>query len=504
MPKRIRLKNLPLLLFPVLSLVIVVFNPFSPLHVINSMIAVVLLMAGWWISEAVPIAVTSLLPVVLFPLLGIMDGGKVAAEYFNDIIFLFMGGFILSMAMEKWNLHLKIAYKALMLFGSKPYRILFGFMFTSSFLSMWMSNTATAVIMLPIALSVANELELINGKDRMKKFKVGLLIGIAYGCSIGGITTLIGTPPNLAFAAIFKNMYPMASDISFASWFLFALPLNLILLSASSYILYILFKPEIKSNSSFNDFIRNKNIELGPATYEQRMVLTAFITFALLLIFKSDIVIGSFHIPGWNRIFINKAFIKDGTIAIFISVLLFVTATKNQEEKRLMNWNTAVKMPWAIILLFGGGFALAKGAVTSGLTSWVGEGLLKYASTPLVFFVGVNATFMTLITTFTSNVSTAQILLPAAGALSESMHLDPRLLMITMTFASSFAFILPIATPPNAIVFGSGEIRIKEMVLPGVILSLIGIILLIFLMFHWGIKVFQIDINSFPEWALPK
>jgi len=494
--------SISLYMFPLVALVIIVTNMFSNDPLINRMIAVVLLMAGWWISEAVPIAVTSVLPVVLFPLLGVMDGGTASEEYFNDIIFLFMGGFILSLALEKWNLHLKIAFKTLMLFGSKPYRILLGFMFTSSFLSMWMSNTATAVLMLPIALSVIKEMETIYGKEAMKRFKVGLLVGIAYACSIGGITTLIGTPPNLAFAAIFKSMYPHAAEITFSTWFVFGLPIYIILLASSSFIVYRLFPAKFSNGDSFRKYISKQNDDLGKVNYEQKRILVLFTLFALLLIFKNDLTIGSFHLPGWSDLFPFKSYIKDGTIAMLIAVMLFVIPSSSARGKKLMDWSTAVKLPWGIILLFGGGFALARGSVDSGLTQWIGESLAKYSHAPLPVFIGINATFMTFITTFTSNVSTAQILLPAAGALSQSIHLDPRILMISMTFASSFAFILPIATPPNAIVFGSGQIKMKDMVIPGLILSVIGIITLIVIMYLWGFEIFHIKPSVYPAWAI--
>ncbi len=501
MNKEFSLQNLSLYLFPILSFLIVVFNPIEGNPNIGKMIAVVVLMAGWWISEAVPIAITSLLPVVLFPLLGIMDGRDTSVQYFNDIIFLFMGGFILSLALEKWNLHLKIAFKTLLLFGSKPYKILMGFMVASSFLSMWMSNTATAVLMLPIALSVITEMEKIHGKQKMIRFRIGLLLGIAYSCSIGGITTLIGTPPNLAFVAIFKNMYPSAPSISFSSWFIFAFPMYLFLIFIASFVLYLIFRPQIKSVGTFRRYIQEENRKIGALTFEQKGVLVLFSLFALLLIFKNDLAIGSLRLPGWSGLFDHPKFIKDGNIAILIATILFVIPTKNEKGKKLMDWATAIKLPWGIILLFGGGFALAKGSVESGLTQWIGNGLVQYADTPPLLFIGLNTFIMAFLTEFTSNVSTTQILLPVIGALSESIQINPLFLMIPVTVASSLAFMLPVATPPNAIVFGSKQLRIKDMLLPGLILNIVGIITVTTVMYYWGTYVFDIDLSVFPEWA---
>ncbi|MDF1572485.1 MAG: SLC13 family permease [Bacteroidales bacterium] len=488
-------------LFPLIALSIVVFNPVNTTPEINRMIAAVVLMAGWWISEAVPIAITSLLPLVLFPLFGIMNGGTTAEQYFNDIIFLFMGGFILSLAMEKWDLHLKIAFRTLLLFGSKPYRILLGFMVTSSILSMWMSNTATAILMLPIAISVIRELEHLHGKEKMKRFKIGILLGIAYACSIGGITTLIGTPPNLALVAIFSNLYPEAEALSFSTWFIFALPVYIILLSTASVVLYYIFKPKFETVGTFRKYVRTEYQKMGRSTSEQKIIMGIFLTFALLLITRNDLNIIDFTLPGWSNLFKTPSFIKDGTVAISLAILLFVIPSVNKKGQQLMDWETSLKLPWEIILLFGGGFALARASVESGLTLWIGEGLTQYAGIPPLFFIGINTFLMAFLTEFTSNVSTTQILLPVVSAMSDSLMINPKFLMIPVTMASSLAFMLPIATPPNAIVFGSGLLHIKDMILPGFILNILGIVVVTLAMYLWGMNLFEIDLAVFPEWA---
>lgn len=502
MKKSVSTRTVSLLLFPLLALIFILVNPVRSDPSISRMIAVVVLMAGWWISEVVPIAITSLLPIVLFPLLGIMDGGDTAAQYFNDVIFLFMGGFIIALALEKWDLHLKIAFSALLMFGSRPLMILMGFMVTSSILSMWISNTATAILMFPIALSVIHEMEVIHGQKKLVRFKIGLLLGIAYACSVGGITTLIGTPPNLAFVAIFEKLYPSGPAISFGNWIVFALPIYILQLTIAIFSLHLLFSPRIESKGAFKKYIREEHQKLGRISYEQIWILGLFVLFALLLIFRSDLRIGNTVIPGWSNLFKNPGFIKDGTIAVFISVLMFLIPSRKKPGTRLMDWKSAVKLPWRIILLFGGGFAIAKGSVESGLTHWLGQSMTGLADTPTIVFIGANATLMAFLTEFTSNISTSQILLPVVGALSESVRINPLLLMIPVTVASSFAFMLPIATPPNAIIFGSGHLKIKDMILPGLILNLSGIIIVTIIMYFWGTTIFEIDPAVFPDWAI--
>ncbi|MBN1132087.1 MAG: SLC13/DASS family transporter [Bacteroidales bacterium] len=495
-------KSVTLYLLPLLALILIIVNPLEEYPSVTRMMAVVFLMAGWWISEAVPIAITSLIPIILFPVLGIMDGGQTAMQYFNDVIFLFMGGFIIALALEKWDLHLRIAYRALLFFGSKPFRILLGFMVTSSALSMWISNTATAILMFPIALSVIREMEHIHGKENLVRFKIGLLLGIAYSCSIGGIATLIGTPPNLALVAIFEKMYPDGPSISFGNWMIFALPVYILQLGMAALVLFTLFSPPVQSRGAFRKYIKEEHAKLGKTTYEQKWIFFLFMMFALLLIFKNDLSVGRITLPGWSRIFRNPEFLKDGTIAILIATMLFIIPSLTQPGNRLMDWQSAVKLPWGIILLFGGGFALAKGSVESGLTGWLGGLMSGLADTPPLVFIGINASLMAFLTEFTSNISTSQILLPVIAALSESVRINPLFLMIPVTVASSFAFMLPIATPPNAIIFGSGHLRIRNMILPGLILNITGIIIVSIVMYFWGTTVFEIEPSQFPNWAI--
>lgn len=496
-------KTIALLVFPILFLLFAtVLNPSETNPLIGKMLGVAIWMAGWWIFEAVPIAITSLLPLVLFPLLGIANGKSVATTYVNDIIFLFIGGFIIALAIEKWNVHRRIALRTLLFFGKGLFPVLVGFMAISAFLSMWISNTATTLLMLPLVLSVIDELELLYSKKEMKRFKIALLLGVAYSCSIGGITTLIGTPPNLVFIQTFTNAYENAPAITFGNWLFFALPITLILFFSAVVVLYFLFKPKKAVKAIKPAFFEKSYKALGKRTYEQTMILILFTLFVLLLVFRADISIGNFKIPGWSTLFTDdRKYIPDAVVAIFITILLFVIPTKEKSNTFLMDWKTAVKLPWGIVLLFGGGFAMAKGFQTSGLSEWIGAKLTILSGSPLLIIILGCALLMAFLTEFTSNVATTQALLPLSIALAGSLQVNPLYLMIPLTMAASLAFMLPVATAPNAIVFGSNQLKIKQMILPGFILNCIGIIVITVMMYFWGSYIFDLDPKLFPVWA---
>lgn len=460
---------------PLIALLLILFVDLDPGRpIITYTAALALLMALWWISEAVPLAVTALIPVALFPLFGIMNGKAVASQYFNHVIFLFLGGFLLALAMERWNLHKRIALFILLRFSQKPAFIMLGFMVATAFLSMWISNTATAMMMVPIALSVILSLEERNGRTReVARYSIGLLLGIAYSASIGGIATLVGTPPNLSFARIYSISFPEAAEVGFAPWFFFALPLSIIFLILCWLILLILWGRKVPGSDKTS--LREDYRKLGPMTSEERKVLIMFISLALLWLFRADIEMGSFRIPGWGRLFNEPSYINDGVVATFFGILLFVIPAKGGE--RLMDWDTAKSIPWGIILLFGGGFALASGFMESGLSFWIGGELAGLSSLPDWGIVAAISGSITFLTELTSNTATAEMILPVLAALSTAIDVHPLLLMIPATIASSFAFMMPVATPPNAIIFGTQRIKVIDMVKTGLILNLIGIVL---------------------------
>lgn len=497
-----RFRYFSLVAAPLISLLIILFADLDPENRnVTYAFAIAVLMAFWWITEAIPLAATALIPVALFPLFGVVDGKTISAMYFNHLIFLFIGGFLMAFAMERWNLHRRIALRILILFGISPGRILFGFMLATAFLSMWMSNTATAMMMVPIALSIVMKLEESVGVEKLGKYSMGLLFGIAYSASIGGISTLVGTPPNLSFARIVNIIFPAMPDITFASWFIFAMPVAILLFAAAWYLLYLMYCPKKKwQNVEISDF-KNEYLQLGKPKTEEKIVLVLFGFLALLWIFRTGFEINNFVIPGWDKLFNNPAFINDGTVAIFIALLLFIIPSSTQKGERIMNWETAGKIPWHIVLLFGGGFALAQGFVDSGLSMWFGNQLAVLESVPPIALTAANVTLMSLLTELTSNVATTEMILPILAGLSVTIKVNPLLLMIPATLAASLAFMLPVATPPNAIIFGTNRVTVKDMVKTGILLNIIGIIIVTLLMYFWGTQVFNIDVTSFPDWA---
>ncbi|MFC2100650.1 SLC13 family permease [Bacteroidota bacterium] len=496
-------QNIGLLGGPIVFLLIILFVDLDPgKPEITYTFAAAILMATWWITEAVPLAITSLLPVVLFPLLGVMNGKDVSATYFNHVIFLFIGGFIVALAMQKWNLHKRIAIRILILIGVGPGRILLGFMIATAFLSMWISNTATAMMMLPIVISIINKLEEIIGKKEIKKYAIGLLLGIAYSASIGGIATLVGTPPNLSFVRIFSILFPEAPEISFSTWFLFALPISFILFIITWGYLFIVFNPGKKNWSGINrETFKTQLRELGSTSYEEKVVLIHFIVLAVLWLFRADIQIGNFIIPGWSDIFNKPQYINDGTVAILVAIILFVFPSKDKSSKRIMNWETANRIPWGIVLLFGGGFALASAFKESGLSIWFGEQLSWTASIHPFVIIAVIAFLMTFLTELTSNTATTEMLLPVFAGLAVSTQINPLLFMIPATLSASMAFMLPVATPPNAIIFGTGRLTVIQMVRAGLILNFIAIIVVTLASYFYGRIIFDIDIFQFPTWG---
>ncbi|WP_340074178.1 DASS family sodium-coupled anion symporter [Leptobacterium sp. I13] len=451
--------------------------------------AIAILMAFWWVTETIPVGATSLLPLVLFPLLGVLDGKMISNSYINYIIFLYIGGFIMALAIEKWGLHKRIALKILSVIGGSPLKILFGFMLASAFLSMWMSNTATAMMMLPIGFSVIAALKETAPKNTTRSFSNGLLLAIAYACSIGGITTLVGTPPNLSFVRIYEIMFPTGQEISFGNWLLFAFPLAFVLFIITLIYLFLAFKPEKNSSQLPSSFFKKKYADLGKMSSEEKKVGFLFIVLVFLWIFRKSITIGNIAIPGWSGMLSAPEYINDGTVAIGVALLLFIVPS-SKKSKALVSWNITKKIPWHIVLLFGGGFAIANGFVESGLSHYLGNllvGAKDFSETSLIVLV---TSLMSGLTEFTSNTATTEMLLPIIGGLATEINVNPLLLMIPVTLAGSMAFMFPIATPPNAIVYGSGKLSMWQMAKTGFVLNLIAIVLITILTVTWGTIVF--------------
>ena len=495
-------KSIALWAGPVVAFTLVFFYIPDRLHPeIGYTLAIAAWMAIWWITEAVPLAITSLLPVVLFPLLGVMDGQTVSAAYFNHVIFLFIGGFLIALAMQRWNLHKRIALTILGITGTGKSRLLLGFMLATAVLSMWMSNTATAMMIVPILVSVLMEIE--PEPAGKKSFSTGLLLGVAYSASIGGIMTLVGTPPNLSFLRIYQVMFPDAPAITFLQWMLFAVPTGILLLAAAFALLYVKYAKGITTRAVKDLPIRQLKKELGPMSREEGIVLFCFLLMALLWISRSDLEIGTVTVRGWASLFGKPAFINDGTVAIALALPLFMISVKGRKGSKILDWETARQLPWDIVLLFGGGFALANGFRDSGLSLWLGGQLQGLSVFPPVVIVLIICLLVTFLTELTSNTATTEMILPVLAGMAIATHTHPLLFMVPATLSASMAFMLPAATPPNAIIFGTRRVTILEMARTGLWLNLIGALVITAVFFLIGSVIFKITPGEFPVWAIP-
>jgi len=438
-----------------------------------SMAGVALWMAVWWITEAVPIPATALLPIVLFPLLGIMSAAAATHAYAHHLVYLFMGGFMIAVTMERWNLHRRIALHVIRRTGTAPARLVLGFMLATALLSMWISNTATAMLMVTIGLAVLKQL-LPEGRHETSPLSTALMLGIAYAASIGGIATLIGTPPNAVLAGVLDQTYHI--DLQFGVWMRFALPLSLLMLLLSwLYLTRLAFPLHTVKYQGAAEKISEQLHQLGPISSAERRVALVFLGVALLWVGRGLI--------DWALL----RQIKDSTIAMGGALLLFVIPAGNGRRQFLLDWPTAVRIPWDIIILFGGGFSLAAGFSESGLTTWLAGQLRVLEGVPVALVILCVGLLVILLTEVTSNTATASLTLPVLGALSTALGIAPPLLMVTATLCASFAFMLPVATPPNAIVFGSRCIGIRQMARAGLWLNLVGLLLICTFVYLWGV-----------------
>jgi sodium-dependent dicarboxylate transporter 2/3/5 len=469
------------------------------------MAAVVLLMAIWWVSDCIPLFATALLPLILFPLLGIMSGSDTAPIYFNNVIVLFIGGFMIALTMERWNLHRRIALAIIDAVGGGPARMVLGFMLAAAFLSMWISNTATAVMMVPIGLAMVLQLEEEFGKERTHTFSVALMLGIAYSCSVGGLMTLVGTPPNLAFVRIFQILFPEAPPPAFGQWMAMAFPLGIIMLFLAWTLITLVFYRIPADLTVDRDVVKVERAALGPMGFEEKVVTAVFAATALLWVFRVDLQFGVATIPGWSRLLPFPELIDDGTVAITLASLLFFIPTRDRSrgDLRVMGPDVIPRLPWNIVLLFGGGFALAAGFQSSGLSQLLGERFQAMSHLPTFALILLVCVVITFLTEFTSNTATTQMILPILAEMAVVTGTHPLVLMIPATLSASCAFMMPVATPPNAIVFGSGRLSVGEMAKVGIVLNLVGALVIAVVVYTLGSMVFHIDPSVLPDWAIP-
>ncbi len=432
------------------------------------MIGTVLWMLGWWITSALPVGITALLPIVLFPMLGILDLKETTANYANPVIYLFLGGFILGLAIEKWNLHKRIALNIMHLSGERPNRIILGSMLATSLLSMWISNTATAVMMLPIGMSVVGLLgDKLQDERAGRNFGITLMLGIAYAANIGGITTLIGTPPNLVLAGIVAESG--MPELGFATWMFFALPLVIILFTIVYFInTKLIFPVRIKRLDGIHSLILQELKSLGKMSAGERRVLLVMIGTALLWIFRAQLTRISF-----------LSELSDPVIAIFASIVLFsLPSGEGKKNKPLLVWKDTRKLPWGILLLFGGGISLANGMEETNIVgligNWISAGNIQH---PLLIIL-VICVFTVFLTEVMSNVALVSVFIPVSFVIAKNLGMGELQLALPLTIGASCAFMFPISTPPNAIVFSSGYFKMGAMARSGILLNLVCIVVI--------------------------
>jgi sodium-dependent dicarboxylate transporter 2/3/5 len=471
----------------------------------KSVAAVTVLMILFWVTGVIPHEATALLPLVLFPALGVLSPVKVAESYGNEVIFLFLGGFIIAMSMQRWNLHRRIALHIIRVVGTSPRRLVLGFMLATGFLSMWSSNTATAMMMIPIAVAIIltimpgtdREFELLEGEEQ--SLARCLIISIPYAASIGGIATIIGSPPNGIFISQLDAIFPAAPTIDFFTWMKFGVPFALtFLLIAWLWLTRVPYRRMTATLPSARGIIRSELAKLGPISKGERWTLIVFTLTALAWIFEQTKEIGGVVIPGLDMIFPG---IKDSTIAIFGALLLFLLPIDAKKGVFTMNWEWAVKIPWGILLLFGGGIALSNGFIQSGLAATIVESLALIHGLPIVLLLFIVALGVSLATEVSSNTAMAAVLMPIMAVTAISVGLNPVILMLTAAVCASMAFMLPVATPPNAVAYGSGYISTKDLLKSGWALDLIGVVLwtaFLFTVVLWATGV-PLEI---PAWAL--
>ena len=478
------LKGFNLLLGPLIFIFFYFFvGPFEGMSVeSHAIFCSVLWIAIWWITEAIPIPITSLLPLILFPMTGGYNLSSTASAYGNDIIFFYLAGFFLAIAMEKWNLHRRIALSIIYLVGFDKKSMILGFMLSTAFLSMFLSNTSTSIMMLPIAIAIASQ---VSNRKKIINSNFGkvLMLAIAYSASIGGFATLYGTPPNLILKSNVEQFFNYTID--FDLWFKMALPLSISLLFICWFYL-VNFSFNLSSIANIKkDQISNKLNELGKIKYEETLVLLIFILFVTSLLLKSKI---ETFFP----------YIDDTIIAIFYAVLLFIFNSRKGKEK-IIDWKDSYKLPWGIILLFGGGLSLAAAMQGSGLTLWIGEKIYNLDNISLILIILSIVFAVNFLTEITSNLATVSMILPVLASASFSLGLHPFVIMISATIAASCAFMLPVATPPNAVVFGSGYLKIKDMVKTGLLMNLISIVVVTLYIYYILPIIWDIDIYEFPS-----
>lgn len=442
-------------------------------------LGVTIIVAIWWMSEALPLGATALLPAALFPLLGISSAKAIAPSYANSFILLLLGGFLLAMAVERSGVHRRLALYVLLAIGASPRRLVLGFTVAAAVLSLWISNTATALIMMPIALALADR-AVERGGERAGSFAAAVLLGTAYGASVGGMGTPIGTPPNLIAIAAIDKAFPEGPGWTFLEWLVAAGPV-VVLMTPLVWLVVTRVSLKVPADLELGaaKLIRDELHALGPWRAPEKRSLAVFAAAAVLWISREDVVLGQLTISGWSTLLgLGKA-PDDATVALTAAVVAFMLPSGEADRSRLLPWSVAARAPWDLVLLFGGGIALAKGFDDTGLSAWMGGELATLGQTSTFLFVAVSTLAATFSTELVSNTALANLTMPVLAEAAKQAAIDPRLVLFPTCLACSCAFMLPAATGPNAIVFGTGRMRIVQMAKAGFVLNLLGWVVIV-------------------------
>jgi sodium-dependent dicarboxylate transporter 2/3/5 len=485
-----RAQRIGLFLGPTLfTLTLLFFAPAGLSFEARAVLATTLWVATWWITEAIPIPATSLLPIVLLPMTGALSNAEVTSAYGDDIIFLFLGGFFIATAMEKWHLHRRIALAIIAFVGTSTQRILLGFMLATAFLSMWVSNTAAVMMMIPMALAITAQVaDALQGAPEavdIPVFEKALIFGVGYAGTIGGMGTLIGTPPNIILAAQARELFDV--EISFADWMLLGVPVVVTLLAATWFYLgRIAFPMRISGIPGGKALIASERAKLGRIGFEERVVAVVFTGAAFMWISREFL---------WSDLVPE---LRDGMIAIAAAVTLFIMPRARGAAGRILEWKDSKEIPWGILLLFGGGLAIAAGFRETGLSTWLGSQLTVLDGMNLVVIIACATLLILFLTEITSNTATATMILPVVASLALALEIHPFALMIPCAMAANCAFMLPVGTPPNAIIFASGKLTILEMVRAGFIVNLLAAALIVAAVYNLAPAVFDIELTVVP------
>jgi solute carrier family 13 (sodium-dependent dicarboxylate transporter), member 2/3/5 len=504
------------------------------------LLATTALMSAWWLTQAIPIAATSLVPIVMFPLLGIQSPDTVSSAYINKLVFLFLGGFIIALGIERWGLHQRIALHIVRILGTSLRRVILGFMVATAFLSMWISNTASTLLMTPIAVALVISLQdalagregvasssdpgesRIDRNGPLGPFGISLMLGIAWSASIGGMTTLVGTVTNVQFVSLWESRFADGPQISAGGWLAAFGPIGIVMILVTWWILT--FRMPTPGKDAVNrQFFSERLKAIGKPTRSEYLMFGIFLATAMLWTFRRPLEFGDVTlVGGWesvvkwflfdvlqaNEEIYPKGFVHDSTVAVLMAILMFVLPgerTSDGQSQRLMDWQTAQRLPWAILLLVGGGFAIASAFQETGLAEWVGD---AFAGTvhgwPIWALVAAICFMLTFLTEFATNVVVVSVLMPVLAEASLKLNIDPRLIMLPAAASASCAFMLPIGTPPNAIVFSSGVLSMGDMARKGVLLNLIGVALLTLATVFYLVPHLGLSTGGTPDWALPK